>query len=193
MTWVIVLIMVAGVAGVALAISQSDSSETDVPQTAFAETLGTNLPPFTSPDPAIGLAAPVISAQTTEGTRTQLEADGTARVIGFFAHWCPVCQSEVPTVVDWLEANPLPANVEVVAISTGVDEGRGNYPPTEWFEAENWPAAVLLDSEDSDLALGFGLTAFPFWVAVDSDGNVVARLAGEIDDAAFGALVASVS
>lgn len=193
MTWVIALIMVAGVAGVALAISQSDSADSDLPQTAFAEIIGTNLPPFTTPDPAVGLAAPVISAQTVDGTRIQLEADGTGRVLGFFAHWCPVCQSEMPTVVDWLEENPLPADVEVVAISTGVDPGRGNYPPSDWFEEEGWPGTVLLDSDASDLALGFGLTAFPYWVAVDADGNVVSRVTGEIDDNAFAALVDSVS
>lgn len=193
MTWVIVLIMVAGVAGVALAISQSDSGDTDVPQTAAAETIGAPLPPFTTPDPAIGQPAPVISTDTIEGEPIQLDADGTGRVLGFFAHWCPVCQSELPTVVDWLDANPLPEDVEVVAISTGIDPGRGNYPPSEWFEDEGWTGTVLLDSESSDIALGYGLTAFPFWVALDGDGNVVTRVVGEIDEAALAALVASVS
>lgn len=193
MTWVIVMILVAGTAGVALAISQSDSSESDVAQTAPAETIGTSLPPYTTPDPAIGLAAPGISAQTMEGTQVLVEADGTSRVFGFFAHWCPVCQTELPTVVEWLDANPLPENVEVLAVSTGVDPGRGNYPPSEWFEDEGWTGTVLLDSEQGDIARGYGLTAFPFWVAVDGDGTVVARVAGEIDDAAFAALVGTVS
>lgn len=193
MTWVILAIFVVGIGGIALAISAGGSDD-GPPETAFAEVLGDPLPPFgDSPDPAIGMTAPTISAQTIDGDRVQIEADGTARVYGFFAHWCPVCQAELPEVVEWLEEADLGDDVEVVAISTGVDAGRDNYPPSEWFEEEGFTGTVLFDSDDSALALGFGLPAFPYWVVVDGEGNVVNRVSGALERSTFDALLASVS
>ncbi len=193
MTWVIGLILVAGVVFVALAATSRDGADDGVAQTSAAETTGDALPtlPLDGEDPAFGTAAPSISAQTLDGAQVTLEADGTARVYGFFAHWCPHCQAELPRTAEWLNTNTLPSGVEVVAISTAVDSSRDNYPPSAWFEEEAWPATVLLDSEDSTIAQGFGLTGFPFWVAVDSDGNVVGRISGEIDIPRFEELIAA--
>lgn len=188
MTWILGLIILAGFAAVIAAASARDSSS-DTPQTAFAEAIGTPLPPLSSPDAALGTTAPIISAETLAGSRVQVGDDGTARLYGFFAHWCPHCQDELPTTVSWLESNPLPEGVEIVAVSTGVDPAAPNYPPSEWFEDENWPATVLLDSEEQALATAFGLTAYPFWVAVDADGVVVARVEGSIPEADLASLV----
>ena len=192
MTWVIAVIMVAGIAGVAIAASTRDGADDGVPQTAAAEVIGVGLPalPEDGEDPAVGTEAPTISAQTLDGDRVTIAADGTARVLGFFAHWCPHCQSELPRTAEWLSSNTLPTDVEVIAISTAVDPGRGNYPPSAWFAEEEWPATVLLDSDDDSLAIGFGLTGFPFWVVVDADGNVAGRVGGEIDIAGFEELIA---
>ena len=57
--------------------------------------------------------------------------------------------------------NELPAGVEVVAISTSVDAAGDNFPPSDWFAREEWPATVLLDDEYSSLANSFGLPPFP--------------------------------
>jgi len=194
MTWVIAFILIAGVGGIALAIATSGSND-GPPETAFAEIIGDPLPFFgdTDPDVAIGTPAPTVSAQTFDGERVTLEADGTPRLYGFFAHWCPVCQGELPEVVTWMEDSAVPDDVEVVAISTSVDSVRGNYPPSEWFETEGFTGTVLMDSESSDLAVGFGLPAFPYWVAVDGDGNVVARTSGALEQASFEALLATIS
>jgi hypothetical protein len=37
------------------------------------------------------------------------------------------------------------------------------------------------------------LTAFPYWVVIDADGKVAARLTGELTPAQLDALVASVA
>lgn len=186
--WIAVLVLAA--AAITGIITASSGGDETAAQTAAAEAIGTPLPPLTSPDPAVGMTAPTISAQTLTGERLQLVPDGdTARLFGFFAHWCPACQAEVPQVVAWLEEHTIPEGVEVVAISTGVDASRGNYPPSEWFVRENFQATVLVDSEQSSLAGSFGLTAFPYWVAVDADGAVVARISGGITEADFLALL----
>jgi thiol-disulfide isomerase/thioredoxin len=187
--WVTGLVAIALAIAVAIGVSSTDGDTAAGDETAFAEIIGAPLPDLTSPDPALGTEAPRVVATNLDGERVRLGGDGTARLYGFFTHWCPVCQRELPRTAAWLNANELPDGVEVVAISTSVDATAGNYPPSAWFARENWPAEVLLDSETSAIGDGFGLTAFPFWVAVDADGTVVARFTGEVDDASFATLI----
>lgn len=187
--WIGGLIVVAA-AVTGILVDLDDGGVETTPQTAFVEALGQPLPPLVDPDPAVGTGAPTVSAQTVDGGRIQhLHDDGVARLYGFFAHWCPVCQAELPEAADWLEAHPVPDGVEVVAISTAVDPSRDNYPPSDWFEREGWPATVLLDDDRSTLAAAFGLPAYPYWVAVDADGTVVARVAGQLPEAGYLALI----
>ena len=161
-------------------------------ETAAVTVTGDPLPRLGTIASDAGLAAPAFSAQTTHSTEvTSVDpTDGTVRLIGFFAHWCPHCQREVPRVVDFIENTGVPDGVEFVAVSTGVDEGAPNYPPSKWFDDENWPSEVFVDSAASEIALAYGLTGFPFWVAVDGSGSVIERSSGELTEAALAALVA---
>lgn len=156
--------------------------------------IGVSLSQFTDEanDDAVGQPAPDLDGVSLKGDRIEIDqADGRGKIFGFFAHWCPHCQAEVPLLVDYLETNRLPENVDFHAISTAVDESRDNYPPIDWFDTENWPFPVLDDSQMSAIAAGFGLSAFPFFVVVDGDGAVVQRIAGGLpDEAAIAALIA---
>jgi thiol-disulfide isomerase/thioredoxin len=187
------LIAAALIVSVAVAASSSDGGGSTAvgDETAPVELRGDALPPFADPDEAVGRVVPAISAQTLGGDRVELLADGTARLFGFFAHWCPHCQAEVPRVVAWLGENQLPEGLEVIAVSTGVEPTADNYPPSAWFDREQWPAPVLLDDADSSLATAFGLTSYPFWVATNGAGEVTARAAGELTTQQFEALLAS--
>lgn len=152
-------------------------------QVSFAESAGEALPrfdPSVVPDPAVGMQAPTITAAHFDNSEVTIDlADGKPRVLVFVAHWCPFCQEEIPAITSWFEANGIPGNVEVVAISTGVDQGSPNYPPSDWLLREEWPLPVLRDSDDADLAAGFGLTGYPFTVGVSGSGEVVARTSGQ--------------
>ena len=48
----------------------------------------------------------------------------------------------------------------------------------------------MADSADTKAASAFGLTAFPYFVAVDGSGKVVARTTGEITTDEFADLAA---
>ena len=65
-------------------------------ETGTVEIIGEALPP----DESIGHVAPGFKAQpNTSGEMIEIQPDdGTIRLIGFFAHWCPHCQREVPRV-----------------------------------------------------------------------------------------------
>ena len=142
-------------------------------------------------DPEIGYLAPSFEAELNDGSGlvTVDPADGTVRLIGFFAHWCPHCQREVPRVSKWLEENGVPTGIEILAVSTAVREGTPNYPPSEWFTKERWPTDVFVDNQDNDLAAAYGLSGFPYWVLIDATGTVVHRSSGELTEEQFGYLV----
>jgi len=142
-------------------------------------------------DPEIGYLAPSFKAQLNTGSElvTIDPADGTVRLIGFFAHWCPHCQREVPRVSKWLEENGVPTEIQILAVSTAVREGTPNYPPSEWFIKERWPTDIFVDNEDNDLAAAYGLAGFPYWVLVDATGRIAHRSSGELTEEQFGYLV----
>lgn len=196
--WQSPVVLAVGFLAVALAIAAAisaggdDTASTDDPaisQTSDAEVTGAPLPPYTNPDTGAGALVPSITAASFDGTPETIAPDGTARLYGFFAHWCPHCQDEMPVVADWLEANQLPEGVEVVAISTGTSPDADNYPPSAWFGREDWPTTVVADSAQNAIANGFGLTGYPYWVAVDGNGQVIYRVAGQIGLDAFEAIV----
>lgn len=172
---------------VALALGGSGDDDPAVAgETADVTITGEPLGEFTQPDPAIGLTAPAVSGTAFDGSSVEL-APG-ARVYGFFAHWCPHCQEELPLLTEWMEAGVLPDGVDFVAVSTAVEPDAGNYPPSAWFEEVGYADTVLLDDDLDSTARAFGLTGFPYWVVTDADGAVVFRVGGQIDETQFAAL-----
>jgi cytochrome c biogenesis protein CcmG, thiol:disulfide interchange protein DsbE len=145
---------------------------------------GDELPPFegdTANDPALGQRPPVITGADFEGTTTTMGETGTPQLLMFLASWCPACQAELPEVVEWLEAGNLPAEVELTAVATGLDAGRPNWPPDEWFEREGYDGRLVVDDAQGTVAQAYGLSGTPYWVALDAEGRVVARVSGMID------------
>jgi hypothetical protein len=145
---------------------------------------GDGLPLYTGDpetDPAIGLTYPTITGADFNGNPVTIEPNGTPKAILFLAHWCGVCQAEVPAVQAWINEGRLPDGVEIVSVTTLSSSARQNYPPSEWLEREGWTAPVLVDSSDNDVSTAFGLTGTPFWVFTDGTGNVVLRSSGLTD------------
>ncbi len=148
--------------------------------------------PFTTAedDPAIGKPAPKLQGESFDGSNITIDpGDGTPRVIVFVAHWCPHCQKEVPLIQEWIDDGNLPEGVEIVFVSTAVNEPRGNYPPSAWIVEEGVTPRVLLDDDQSAAAADYGLVSFPYFVMTNGEGKVVARGSGEIPMDQFGPAV----
>ena len=188
-----VVIVLLGV----IAVVASGGSDPDDPAAAGAAVQpvtvsGDPLPPLADAanDPAIGSVAPALDGAAFDGSPLAIEpGDGTAKIVLFVAHWCPHCQREVPFLVDHLADAPLPADIELVTVSTAVDEKAPNFPPQEWLADEGWDHPVLADSAAGAAADAFGLTSFPYFVAIGADGSVTARASGELTADEFDALV----
>ena len=65
-------------------------------------------------------------------------------------------------------------------MSTAVDSGRPNYPPSSWLAGEGWTPPVLLDNDAADAANAWGLPGYPYFVFVDAEGNVWQRGSGQL-------------
>jgi cytochrome c biogenesis protein CcmG, thiol:disulfide interchange protein DsbE len=141
---------------------------------------GQALPPYDGDtDAAVGMAMPAAEATSLAGEPMAIARNGRPKAIMFVAHWCPHCRTEVTELAPWLAGTVLPGDVEVIAVATGTDPTLDNYPPSEWFAAAGWPDPVL-DDRGNVVADAFGLSAYPYWVFVDSDGLVVERRTGAI-------------
>ena len=162
--------------------SASGDSGAEIEQTRPVEVTGEALAPFEDPaaDPAVGQASPVVNGQGFDGTAMTIGGAGDKpTLLVFLAHWCPHCNREVPEVIKLNDAGGIPADLDVIGISTAVASDRPNYPPSEWIVDKGWPFPTMADSENSEALSAFGGTGFPFLVMVDSDGTVLARQSGE--------------
>lgn len=193
--WTILIgvIVVAGIVAVALSRGGGSADLAGLKQIGDVTLTGSALAPAAASgsDPAIGATIPEVEGTDFAGTPVAIRRDGTPKVIIFMAHWCPHCQAEVPVIADWLERNGRPEGVELVSVSTSTDRNKPNYPPSRWLEREGWDVPVIADNSESATARAYGLFAYPFFVAVDGDGQVVARASGELDVNALESLVAA--
>ncbi len=190
----IAVIVVLGVIAVIAARSSNskDDSFDKAAQTSAVTISGDVLAPLLDTqgaDEAVGKKVPTATGKDFTGKKVTIGPDDGAKVIMFVAHWCPHCQAEVPRILSQLEDSPLPKDVELVMVSTGVKPEAENYPPQTWLEGEGWKGTVLADSEETAAATAYGLTSFPYFVAVKADGTVAARMSGEITSDQFDALV----
>lgn len=180
--WLPVLGGVAAIALITVVVLTFDSGNGPAGKQFGEPTItGTALPRFTdnaAVDLAIGMPIPTIEGTDFDDEPISIANDGRPKIIIFLAHWCSVCQAEVPVVQDWVDAGFKPDGVDLYSVATSVAETRPNYPPSEWLAEEGWTAPVLLDDTAYSVGDVFGLNAFPFWVFVTADGTVAGRLTG---------------
>jgi thiol-disulfide isomerase/thioredoxin len=161
--------------------SSGNSVAAGTEQTRPVQVTGDPLPTLTTgQDPAVGMLIPELHGASFDGTPVDVTRGGQAKLILFVAHWCPHCQREVPLLSNYLSTHPLPAGVQLVTVATATSPDQPNYPPSTWLANQHWPSPILADSSDSTAAQAFGLPGYPYFVAVDSTGHVVARTSGEI-------------
>jgi len=196
----VLLYVLGGVLGlgliIAIAVSAVSGGGPADEEAAFGEITveGEQLPVFggdPATDVAPGLTAPTVTGEDFDGNAVSIAPDGRPKVVLFLAHWCPHCQDEVPDVVDWLAAGNQPEGVDFYAISTMAQRLRGNWPPSEWLANEGWSIPTIHDDRSNSASAAFGMQGTPFWVVLDGDNQVVARIPGRVGQAGMDALFAT--
>ena len=151
---------------------QVDGTPIDIP---FPEDRG-------APDPAVGLPSPRIEALDYDDASVTIGGPGRAQVLVFLAHWCPVCDQELPTLRSIVAAGGVPDEVDLVLVTTGLDPGRPNWPPKRWLDDAGLSGVTTVRDDVGDpLMRSYGLRAYPAWAVLDADGTVVARRQGLLD------------
>ena len=181
-----ILFGVIGLFGVVAVVASRGAGHDGVPagvqQVRPVSVSGTALPVLgDGADPAEGVVIPEVDGKDFAGDPVALRRDGVPKLIVFLAHWCPHCRNEVPVITGWLADKGAPEGVELLSVSTAASVDRPNYPPSTWLDQEGWTLPALVDDADGTVARAYGLSAFPFFVAVDAQGEVVARGSGELD------------
>lgn len=131
-------------------------------------------------DTVIGLDAPIVSGKSFIQENIKISSAGKPTIILFLAHWCSHCQAEVDMLGPWIKDNPVSDDLKFFAVATSIDKSRPNYPPDKWLDKEVWPVPTLVDDKDSSAGKAFGLTSFPTWIILDSEGKVINRFSGSI-------------
>ena len=192
MTVVIAVIVAAGIAAVALSRGGNSGEVAGLEQVRPVTVTGAALPEAAGGvDTAVGATIPEVEGADFAGNPVAIRRDGKPKLIIFMAHWCPHCRAEAPVITDWLKKNGRPAGVDLVSVSAEADRNKPNYPPSRWLEREGWDLPVVVDNAEGSTARAFGLSGFPYFVAVDGQGRVVARTSGELEVDALEALVAA--
>lgn len=192
----LVALLVAALFVVAIVLGGDNRSSTrgrsgEPQQTAAVQVSGEPLGPLPDgADAAVGRPAPLASGESFEGSQVAITENGRPKAILFVAHWCPHCQVEVPKIQSWLNGGGDTRGVDLVTVSTAVDEGQPNYPPSAWLEREGWTAPVMVDDAGGSVADAFGVSGYPFFVFLDREGRVTARASGEIAIEQFEAFLA---
>lgn len=188
---VMATIVVLGAIGIVATIAGTDEEVAD--ETRPVTLTGKDLPRMVEqgqPDPAIGLQIPEIKGEDFDGKTVTIKRDGRAKIVAFVAHWCHVCQAEVPRLSDYVKNTGMPDNVDLYFVSTDARRGAGNYPPSEWLAREGLgDVPTVADDATSKALASVGGTSFPLIVYIDADGKVALRTVGEVPDATFAGYV----
>jgi cytochrome c biogenesis protein CcmG, thiol:disulfide interchange protein DsbE len=192
---IVSVLAIAAMALVAVVVSRKDADKVVTASTVEMGTVtvsGTALAamPDSGADPAIGVAAPSITGQSFVGLPVSITPGEGPMVVMFVAHWCPHCQREVPQVAGWVKAG-LADGVALRSVATGTDAKLPNYPPSAWLDREGWTIPTIADDAATSASTAYGLTSFPFFVALDAAGKVTARTSGELTEDQFTKLLAS--
>ena len=201
--WVtLAVVVVAAVVGVVIATTGGDdeaasngTTETtagglaSLPTSQPVTVTGDALADFDSaanPDPAVGVAAPVVEGSNFNSQPIKVDAADGAYMLVFLAHWCPHCNAEVPRLIDWKNSGAVPEDLRVIGVATAVSSTSVNFPPAQWFSDKGWPWPVMVDESNGNGAAGkaataYGATGWPYFVIVGADGKVKVRVSGEVE------------
>ena len=128
-------------------------------------------------EPAANMKAPVINGTDLNGNSITSE-NNSPTILLFLAHWCGYCQVEVKEIQDWIDNGGDMGSVKMYPILTSINSSQPNYPPDKWLNSEGWSFQSFTDNELNGVAQHFGIRGFPFWVLIDSNGDIVTRLSG---------------
>ena len=127
-------------------------------------------------------AAPSLSGKTLQGPEL-VDSDGKIRILNIWASWCSPCRAEAPVLQELASAFP---DVQFIGVLT-----RDNLVAARSFVVRfgiTYPTLI----DDSVIARFPGSVnpnAIPTTLVIDKNGNVAARISGEVTYSALKQLI----
>lgn len=117
--------------------------------------------------PASGREAPAFALARADGQGRVALADlrGRPVLVEFWADWCSVCMSHMPTLAAWAARHP---EVAVLAVHRGEDPEH----VSELVRDKGWDALTFLVDGDERAALAYRADVLPAFFAIGADGII---------------------
>lgn len=129
----------------------------------------------------VGKPVPAVTLPTLDGAPPVSMAGKGPYLINFFASWCAPCIVEHPVLMA-LEAN----GVTIVGVAYKDDPARSR----AFLGQRGDPFATVLVDRDGRAGMEFGVTGPPETYLVSSDGIILAKHVGALDEASARAMLA---
>lgn len=139
--------------------------------------------------PLVTQPAPAISGTTLAGRPFSLSSyRGRYVYVNFFASWCPPCQTEEPSLIDFEFRQHRAANgAAMVSVVFNDSVAAARRFVTQW--GAEWPAVV---DRGGAIANRYGVESPPMTFLVDPRGRVVGTWDGPVTAGQLGAMLAAV-
>ena len=117
--------------------------------------------------------APSFTAKTLSGeTFTNQSIRGSVVLLQFWTTWCPVCREDQPAV-DSISSEFSAQGLVVLAVDVHEPEAT-----VRQYLRERPRSCPIVLTQDTDLVAKYQPHSFPFYVALDRDGNVAGTQSG---------------
>lgn len=117
--------------------------------------------------------APNFTLKNLSGENVSLsDYRGKPLMLNFWAHWCPPCKAEMPSVQELAEIGRK-EGFSVLAVNLGDDQA----VVKNYFTENEFDMDVMLDSSNQIGAM-YGVRSIPTTYILDSQGNIVAGKLG---------------
>jgi len=146
---------------------------------------GLTLDPSELPSPLIDKPAPVFSVArlprlvggADEGEFLSTDMEGQVWVLNVWASWCGPCIQEHPYLVSLAEQRDIPV--------VGLNYKDNPEDAQRWLARLGDPFAHLLNDEQGDVGLDWGVYGVPETFIIDGAGRVRYKHVGPVDSAAL--------
>lgn len=121
----------------------------------------------------VGSAAPEITQASPSGQMISLSSlRGKVVLIDFWASWCGPCRQENPRIVA-LHQKYKSAGFTVFGVS--LDDNADAWKQAIVADGLNWTQVSDLKKWKNEAAKAYGVSAIPFSVLIDRNGNIIAK------------------
>jgi thiol-disulfide isomerase/thioredoxin len=121
-----------------------------------------------------GAPAPQFSLQTLDGARfSSASLRGKVTLVQFWATWCPHCRADQPAV-DQVARTFAGQGLVVLA----VDVGESEEAVAKYLRQHPRACRIAMD-ENKNLSARFGVSGYPYYVAIDRAGRIAGTQEGE--------------